>query len=89
MAKVLLMGLEGLKTSCIVSCINRCMSISFYIEITKTKIDKFKNQARKYFNAAKTIPKTPKMHSVQVVDNSALKFRYYSASLKKHCKILI
>ncbi|CAF1108331.1 unnamed protein product [Rotaria sp. Silwood1] len=53
------------------------------IEITKNNIDNSKNKLESIFKTAKSIPETLKMHSVKVVDNNTLEFRYYSSCFQK------
>ncbi|CAF3259812.1 unnamed protein product [Rotaria sp. Silwood2] len=53
------------------------------IEITKNNIDTSKNKLESIFKTAKSIPETLKMHSVKVVDNNTLEFRYYSSCFQK------
>ncbi|CAF2125919.1 unnamed protein product, partial [Rotaria magnacalcarata] len=53
------------------------------IEITKNNIDNSKTKLENIFKMAKIIPETLKMHSVKVVDNNTLEFRYYSTCSQK------
>ena len=53
------------------------------IEITKNDIDNSKTNLEAIFKTAKTIPETHKIHSVKVVDNNTLEFRYYSTCIQK------
>ncbi|CAF4610185.1 unnamed protein product, partial [Didymodactylos carnosus] len=53
------------------------------IEITNNDIDNSKTKLENIFKTAKSIPETLKMHSVKVVDNNTLEFRYYSTCSQK------
>ncbi|CAF1536035.1 unnamed protein product, partial [Rotaria sp. Silwood1] len=53
------------------------------IEITRSDIDSSKTKLENLFKTAKSIPETLKMHSVKVVDENELEFRYYSTCSEK------
>jgi len=53
------------------------------IEIMRTDIDSSKTKLENLFQTAKAIPETLKMHSVKVVDENQLEFRYYSTCSEK------
>ena len=53
------------------------------IEITKNNIDNSKAKLESIFKTAKLVPETLKMHSVKVVDDDTLEFRYYSTESRK------
>jgi hypothetical protein len=53
------------------------------IEITRNDIDSSKTKLENLFKTAKSIPETLKMHSVKVVDEDELEFRYYSTCSQK------
>ena len=48
------------------------------IEITRSDIDSWKTKLQNLIKRTKSTPETLKMHSVKVVDNDELEFRYYS-----------
>jgi hypothetical protein len=53
------------------------------IEILRSDIDDSKTKLENLFKTAKCIPETLKMHSVKVVDENELEFRYYSTCSQK------
>ncbi|CAF1351898.1 unnamed protein product, partial [Didymodactylos carnosus] len=53
------------------------------IEITRNDIDSSKTKLENLFKTAKSVPETLKMHSVKVVDEDELDFRYYSTCSQK------
>ena len=53
------------------------------IEITENDINNSKTKLGNIFKTAKTVPETLKTHSVKVVDNDTLEFRYYSTCFRK------
>ncbi|CAF0859590.1 unnamed protein product [Adineta ricciae] len=52
-------------------------------EITRNDTDDSKKKLEKIFETAKTVPETLKMHSVNVVDENTLEFRYFSIRSEK------
>jgi hypothetical protein len=53
------------------------------IQIMRSDIDSSKTKLENLFKTAKAIPETLKMHSVKVVDENKLEFRYYSTCSEK------
>ena len=58
------------------------------IQITENKIDNSKIKLQNIFKEAETIPEILKMHSVPVIANNTLEFRYYFTCFQKSCKIV-
>ena len=53
------------------------------IEITGNDIDNSKTKLENLFKTAKTVPEIQKLHSVKVIDENKLDYRYYSTCSQK------